>query len=64
MRHHGAVGTKGLNELKLSETDGLIVENESESVGENEIDEIEPEMAHEEKKQKQSQNTDFFRTQK
>ena len=34
-----------LNELKLSETDDLIVENESESVGENEVEEIEPEKA-------------------
>ena len=40
-----------LHELKLSETDDLIVENESESVGENEVEEIEPEKA---KKQKQS----------
>ena len=32
-----------LNELKLSETDDLIVENESESVGENDVAEIEPE---------------------
>ena len=31
-----------LNELKLSETDDLIVENESESAGENEVEEIEP----------------------
>ena len=38
-----------LNELKLSETDDLIVENESESVGENDVEEIEPEKAHEEK---------------
>ena len=38
-----------LNELKLSETDYLIVENESESVGENDVEEIEPEKAHEEK---------------
>ena len=53
-----------LNELKLSETDDLIVENESESVGENDVEEIEPEKAHEEKNQKQSQITDFFRTQK
>ena len=53
-----------LNELKLSETDDLIVENESESVGDNDVEEIEPEKAHEEKKQKQSQITDFFRTQK
>ena len=34
-----------LKELKLSETDDLIVENESESVGENEVEEIEPEKA-------------------
>ena len=53
-----------LKELKLSETDDLIVENESESVGENDVEEIEPEKAHEEKNQKQSQITDFFRTQK
>ena len=53
-----------LNEVKLSETDDLIVENESESVGENDVEEIEPEKAHEEKNQKQSQITDFFRTQK
>ena len=46
-----------LNEVKLSE-------NESESVGENDVEEIEPEKAHEEKNQKQSQITDFFRTQK
>ena len=39
-----------LNELKLSETDDLIVENESESFGENDVEEIEPEKAHEEKK--------------
>ena len=53
-----------LNELKLSETDDLIVENESESVGENDVEEIEPEKANEEKNQKQSQITDFFRNQK
>ena len=53
-----------LNEVKLSETDDLIVENESESVGENDVEEIEPEKGHEEKNQKQSQITDFFRTQK
>ena len=52
------------NELKLSETDDQIVENESESVGENDVEEIEPEKTHEEKNQKQSQITDFFRTQK
>ena len=32
--------------------------------GENDVEEIEPEKAHEEKNQKQSQITDFFRTQK
>ena len=52
------------NELKLSETDDLIVEKESESVGENDVEVIEPEKAHEEKNKKQSQITDFFRTQK
>ena len=45
-------------------SDDLIVENESESVGENDVEEIEPEKAHEEKNQKQSQITDLFRTQK
>ena len=53
-----------LHELKLSETDDLIVEKESESVGENDVEVIEPEKAHEEKNKKQSQITDFFRTQK
>ena len=42
-----------LKELKLSETDDLIVENESESVGENDVEEIEPEKTDEEKNQKQ-----------
>ena len=43
-----------LNGLKLSETDDLIVENDSESVGENDVEEIKPETekAHEEKKKK------------
>ena len=52
------------NELKLSETDDPIVENESESFGENDVEEIEPEKANEEKNQKQSQITEFFRPQK
>ena len=53
-----------LNELKLSETDDLIVENESESVGENDVEEIEPEKANEEKNQKQSQTIEVFFFQK
>ena len=40
------------NELKLSGTDDLIVEKESESVGENDVEVIEPEKAHEEKNKK------------
>ena len=43
-----------INELKLSENDDQIVENEklNENIGDNDVEEIEPEMANEEKSQK------------
>ena len=43
-----------INELKLSENDDLIVENEklNENIGDNDVEEIEPEMANEEKRVK------------
>ena len=55
-----------INELKLSENDDQIVENEklNEDIGDNDVEEIEPEMANEEKSQKQRQITDFFRSRK
>ena len=55
-----------INELKLSENDDQIVENEklNENIEDNDVEEIEPEMANEEKSQKQSQITDFFRSRK
>ena len=55
-----------INELKLSENDDQIVANEklNENIGNNDVEEIEPEMANEEESQKQSQITDFFRSRK
>ena len=43
-----------INELKLSENDDQIVENEklNENIGDNDVEEIEQEMANEEKSQK------------
>ena len=43
-----------INELKLSENDDQIVENEKlyKNIGDNDVEEIEPEMANEEKSQK------------
>ena len=43
-----------INELKLSENDDQIVENEklNENIGDNDVEEIEQEMANEEKGQK------------
>ena len=48
-----------INELKLSENDDQIVENEklNENIGDNDVEEIEQEMANEEKSQK-----DLFRS--